>query len=205
MINSALSLFSLLLLLLPLSLLLRPLVASELIYPRIQLLIYMEKILGSSILNISEHHVWWCQPRKITGMSCLRDKTGRTEAGISLAIYVLFDHLFLSSPSVSRYISLLLLAFAQPITALEDGLGIVIRIIYFHKDEFYLEQFIQWIRLSCISAQQVFLLQLSASLRFIRFYSRHFSPGIFYFAGFLMFCRESIVICKCYVIFADTF
>ena len=122
-------------------------------------------------------------------MSCLRVKTGRTHAGISISLYVVFDHLFLSPPSVSWYILLLLLAFAQPITALDDGLGIVIWIIYFPKDEFFLEQFIQWIRLYCIRAQQVFLFQLSASLRFIRLHSRHFSPGIFHFAGFLMFFR----------------
>lgn len=117
---------------------------------------------------------------------------------------VLFECLFLFSPSVSWYISLLLLAFAQPITALDDSLGIVIRIIYFHKDEF-LEQFIQWIRLHCIRAQQAFLFELSASLRFIRLYSRHFSPGIFHFAGFLMFRRKSIVSCKCYVTLIDFF
>lgn len=109
-----------------------------------------------------------------------------------LALCVLFHHLFLSSPSVSWYISLLLLAFAQPITALDGGLGIVIRIIYFHEDEFFLEQFIQRIRLARVRAQQVFLFELSAGLGFIRLYARHFSPGMFHFAGFLMFCRESI-------------
>ena len=120
-------------------------------------------------------------------MPRLREKIGGTHVGISISPYVVFNHLFLSPLSVSWYISLLLLAFAQPITALDDGLGIVIRIIYFHKDEFFLEQFIQWIRLSCIRAQQVFLFQLSARLRFIRLYLRHFSPGIFHLAGFLMF------------------
>lgn len=138
------------------------------------------------------------------GTPCLREKTGRTHVSISISLYVVFDHLFLSPPSVAWYISLLLLAFAQPITALDDGLGIVIW-IYFHKDEFFLEQFIQWIRLSYIRAQQVFLFQLSASLRFIRLHSRYFSPGIFHFAGFLMLFRESIVSCKCYVTLVDSF
>lgn len=82
---------------------------------------------------------------------------------------------------------------------------------YCHKDNIFsqgwvfLEPFIQWIRLSCIRAQRVFLFELSASLRFIRFYSRHFSPGIFHFLGFLMFCRGSIVSCKCYVTLNDFF
>lgn len=165
----------------------------------------MEEILWGYLLNISEHGVWWRQPRQIIGMPCLRDKTGRTDMGISICLCVLFDHLFLSSPSVSWYISLLLMAFVQPITALDDSLGIVIKIIYFHKDEFFLEQFIQWIRLSCIRTQQVFLFQLSPSLRFIRLYSRHFSPGIFHSAGFLIFCRESIVSYKCYVTLVDSF
>lgn len=119
---------------------------------------------------------WGHLPRQITGMLHLRDKNGRSEAGISPSLDVLFDHLFLSSPSVFWYISLLLPAFAEPITALDDGVGIAIRIIYFHKDEFFLEQFIQWIRLSRINAQQVFQFQPSASLRFIRLYPGHFSP-----------------------------
>lgn len=125
--------------------------------------------------------------------------------GISILLHVLFDHLFFSSPSVSWYISLLLLAFAQPISAMDDGLGIVIRIIDFHRNEFFLEQFTQWIRLTCITAHQVFLFQLSVCLRFIQLYSRHFSPGIFHFAGFLMFCRDSRVNCKCYVSLVDSF
>jgi hypothetical protein len=70
---------------------------------------------------------------------------------LSILLCVLYDHPFLSLPSISWYISLLILAFAQPITALDNSLGFVIRIIYFHKDEFFLEQFIQWIRLSCIA------------------------------------------------------
>ena len=151
---------------------------SELLYPKIQLLTYMEEILLGSLLHTSEHSVWGHQPRQITGMPRLRDKDGRSEAGISLSLDVLFDHLFLSSPSIFWYISLLLPAFTKPVTALDDGLGFAIRIVYFHKDEFFLEQFIQWIRLSHISAQQVLQFQLSASLRLIRLYSRHFSPVV---------------------------
>lgn len=133
----------------------------------------MEEIFLGSLLNTSEHCVWGHQPRQTTEIPRFIDKDDRSETGISLSLDVLFDHLFLSSPSIFWYISLLLPAFAQPITALDDGLGVAIRIIYFHKDEF-LEQFIQWVRLSRISAQQIFQFQLSASLRFIRLYPRHF-------------------------------
>lgn len=133
-----------------------------------------------------------------------RRLTEPMQAFLSLCMLYLITYFFLhlQSPGIFHF---LLLAFAQPITALDHGLGIVIRIIYFHKDEFFLEQFIQWIRLSCIRAQQVFLFQLSASLRFMRLCSRHFSPGIFHFAGFLTFFRESIGSCKCYVTLVDSF
>lgn len=137
-------------------------------------------------------------------MPCLSNKTGRIK-GISISLYVLCDHLLRSSPSDFWYISLLLLAFAQPITVLDDGLGIVIRVIYFHKDESSWNNLSSGLDSPAFGAQQVFLFELSASLRFISFYSRHFSPGIFHSSGFLMFCRGSTVSCKCYVTPMDFF
>lgn len=107
----------------------------------------------------------------------VRSKTGKRDACFSIPVCFIWAPISLSS--VTWYISLLILAFAQPITALDIGLAIVIRIIYFPKDEFYLEQFIQWFRLSCIRARQVFLFQLSVSWRFIRLYSQHF-PWVYF-------------------------
>lgn len=121
---------------------------------------------------------------------------------LCMSYLIIYFFLHLRSPGIFHF---LFLAFAQPITALDDGLGIVIRVLYFHRNEFFLERFIQWIRLSCIRAHHVFLFQLSVCLRFIQLYSRHFLPGIFHFAGFLMFCRETRVNCKCYVTLVDSF
>lgn len=107
----------------------------------------------------------------------VRSKTGRRDACLSISVH--FIWVLISLLSVSWNISLLILAFAQPITALDNGLAIVIRIIYFPKDEFFLEQFILWLRVSCIRARQVFRFQLSVCLRFIRLYSRHF-PWVYF-------------------------
>lgn len=107
----------------------------------------------------------------------VRSKTGRRDACFPISVHFIWAPISLLS--ISWHISLLILAFAQPITALDNGLTIVIRIIYFPKDEFFLEQFIQWLRVFCIRARQAFRFQLSVSLRFIRQYSRHF-PWVYF-------------------------
>lgn len=154
---------------LPLSLLLRLPLPSEFIYPMININLHRW-----NSLKVSFKYIWtWCLvvPAKAghANVTSWRKNWQNQCRHFHLSLWFIWLPI-----SFSTFNLLVYFTFVTGICTANNCLGrwpwYCHWIIYFHKDEFFLEPFIQWIRFSCFRAQQVFLFQLSASLRFMRLY-----------------------------------